>query len=426
MKPKKKSFLKPALLGGRKTITKKFELYNSIGQEEVKIANKVIKSGILSGFKASKGKKFYGGFFVKKFEDNLKNFYGVKYALTFNSWTSGIIASLGALNLRPGDEVITTPWTMSACTTAILHWNAIPVFADIKKESFCIDPMDIKRKISKKTKVILIVDIFGVPCDVNKIKRIVKNKNIKILTDSAQTPYYPIKNKLAGTITDVGGFSLNCHKHINTGEGGIVVSNSRKIAEKVARIRNHAEGVMSLKEDLSNMLGYNFRLGEIEAAIGIEQLKKLKKIIFERNKLFNILAYRLNKLKGLSVPTSKYKYNNYYIFPIVIDKKIIDIDRKKIIELLKAEGIEGLVGGYANLHLLPMFKKKIAYGKKGFPWNKFNNKISYQKDDCPIAEELHNNTFISFQVCLFSFNKKDIENIIKAFNKIWSYLEIQN
>ena len=425
MKLKKKPSLKPALLGGSKTITKKFRAYNSIDEKEVKIATKVIKSGILSGFKASKGKKFYGGFFVKKFEDDLKNFYGVKYALTFNSWTSGIIASLGALNLKPGDEVITTPWTMSACTTAILHWNAIPVFADIKRESFCIDPTDIKRKISKKTKVILIVDIFGVPCDVNEIKNIIKNKNIKILTDSAQTPYYPLKNKLAGTITDVGGFSLNCHKHINTGEGGIVVSNSKLIAEKVARIRNHAEGVVSLKEDLSNMLGYNFRLGEIEAAIGIEQLKKLKKIIFERNKIFSLLANQLNKLKGLNVPTSNYRYNNYYIFPMIIDRKIIDISRKEIIELIKAEGVDGLVGGYANLHLLPMFKKKIAYGKKGFPWNKFNNEISYKKGDCPVAEEFHNKTFISFQVCLFSFNKKDIENIVKAFNKIWSYLKIQ-
>ena len=425
MKYKKNKYSIPALNGGEKIIKKTFKPYNSIGSEEMEAVKKVMKSGKLSQFKAGKGKNFYGGFFVKQFEENLKDFYRVKYAITFNSWTSGLIASLGALGLEPGDEVITTPWTMSACTTAILHWNAIPVFADISKDNFCIDPEDIKKKISKKTKAILVVDIFGVPCDINKIKKIVKNKKIKILADSAQTPYYPIKNKLVGTLADVGGFSLNCHKHINTGEGGIVVSNSKQIAEKVSKIRNHAEGVVTLKENLSNMLGYNFRLGELEAAVGIEQLKKLKKIIFKRTKIFHILAKKLNALKGIHVPTSSYKFNNYYIFPIVIDKKIINISRKKIIQFLKAEGVEGLVEGYANLHLLPMFKKKVAYGNKGFPWNKFNKKISYKKGDCPIAEEFHDYSFISFQVCLFSFNKKDIENIIKAFNKIWSYLKIQ-
>ena len=106
------------------------------------------------------------------------------------------------------------------------------------------------------------------------------------------------------------------------------------------------------------MLGYNFRMGELESAIGIQQLKKLKKIVIKRNRLFSFLAKKLNVLKGINVPTSNYKFNNYYIFPIVIDKKILKKNRDEIIKLLKAEGVEGLVGGYANLHLLPMFRKK--------------------------------------------------------------------
>ncbi len=422
----KRDYSIPALYGGEKVIKKKFEPYISIGKEEASAALKVVNTGKLSQFKASRDKRFYGGFFVKKFEKKLRSFYKVKYAITLNSWTSGLIAALGALELEPGDEVITTPWTMSACAAAILHWNAIPVFADISKETFCIDSESIKKKISKKTKAILIVDIFGVPCDLSSIKKSIGSRKIKILTDSAQTPYYPIKSKLAGTLTDVGGFSLNCHKHINTGEGGIVVTNSKKIADKVFKIRNHAEGVVSEDENLANMLGYNFRLGEIESAIGIEQLKKLKKIILKRNKLFIFLAQELNKLNGINIPTSKFKNNNYYIFPIVIDQKIIKNPRKKIIKLLTAEGIEGLVSGYCNLHLLPMFKKRIAYGKNSFPWKHFNNRISYKKGDCPIAEKLHDETFVAFQVCLFSFRSSDIRNIIKAFRKVWAYLKITN
>ena len=426
MDRKKNKLNIPALNGGKKIIDYKFKPYNTIGKQELFAVNRVVKSGKLSQFKAAKSKQFYGGYFVRKFEDKLAKFYKVKYAITFNSWTSGLIASLGALNIEPGDEVITTPWTMSACTTAILHWNAIPVFADISKDNFCIDPEEIKKKISKKTKVILIVDIFGVPCDISKIKKIVKNKNIKILTDSAQTPYFPISKKLAGTLTDIGGYSLNCHKHINTGEGGFAVTNSKKIAKRVYNIRNHAEGVVGIKDNLSNMIGYNFRLGEIESAIGIEQLKKLKKIIFNRNKLFSYLAKKINALNGINVPTSNYKLNNYYIFPIVINTKILKKNRKEIIRLLEAEGIQGLVGGYANLHLLPMFKKKIAYGKKGFPWNIYNKSIIYKKGECPIAEQLHDESFISFQICLFSLNKKDISKIVKAFYKVWSFLKIQN
>lgn len=426
MKKKINKLNVPALYGGKKVINYKFKAYNTIGREELSSATKVIKTGKLSQFKASRSKNFYGGYYVRKFENKLKKFYNVKYAITFNSWTSGLIASLGALNLEPGDEVITTPWTMSACATAILHWNAIPVFADILPNSFCIDPEEIRKKISKKTKAILIVDIFGVPCDLKKIKKIIINKNIKILTDSAQTPYFPISNKLAGTLSDVGGYSLNCHKHINTGEGGIAVTNNKKIADRIYKIRNHAEGVVNLDDNLSNMLGYNFRMGELEAAIGIEQLKKLKKIVFTRNKLFSYLAKKINVLKGISVPTSNYKLNNYYIFPIVIDKTILKKNRDEIIKLLKAEGIQGLVGGYANLHLLPMFKKKIAYGNSGFPWEKYSKKINYNKDDCPVAEKLHDETFISFQICLFSLNKKDIFRIVKAFYKVWSFLKIQN
>ena len=426
MRKKNNRLIIPALYGGKKIINYRFKPYNTLGKKELSAATNVIKTGKLSQFKAAKSRNFYGGFYVRKFEDNLKKFYNVKYAITFNSWTSGLIASLGALDLEPGDEVITTPWTMSACTTAILHWNAIPVFADISPNNFCIDPEKIKKKISKKTKAILIVDIFGVPCDIKKVQKIIKNKNIKILTDSAQTPYFPIYGKLAGTLSDVGGYSLNCHKHINTGEGGIAVTNSKKIADRIYKIRNHAEGVVNLADNLSNMLGYNFRMGELESAIGIQQLKKLKKIVIKRNKLFSFLAKKLNVLKGINVPTSNYKFNNYYIFPIVIDKKILKKNRNGIIKLLKAEGVEGLVGGYANLHLLPMFRKKIAYGNKGFPWKSFNKKIIYNKGDCPVAEKLHDEAFISFQVCLFSLDKKDILKIAKAFYKVWNFLKIQN
>ena len=125
------------------------------------------------------------------------------------------------------------------------------------------------------------MDIFGISADINEIKKIIKGKNIKVISDSAQSPYFYYGNKLAGTLADIGGFSLNCHKHINTGEGGIVVTNDKKLADRVYKIRNHAEASVDLKDKINNMIGYNFRMGELEAAIGLEQFKKLKNIILK-------------------------------------------------------------------------------------------------------------------------------------------------
>ena len=145
-----------------------FKRYNSIGNKELLAATKVIKKGNLSSFIGAWGNNFYGGEYVRKFEKNCESFFNVKYAVAVNSWTSGLIASVGAIGIEPGDEVILPTWTMSACAMSILHWNAIPVFADIDKETFTIDPKSIVKNISKKTRAILAVDIFGHPHNFSK------------------------------------------------------------------------------------------------------------------------------------------------------------------------------------------------------------------------------------------------------------------
>ena len=171
---------------------KKFKLFSTIGKEEIKITNQVLKSGILSGFIANPN-KLEGGKFNKIFEKNLSKFYNTKYAILVNSWTSGLIACVGALDINPGDEIIVSPWTMSATATAILHWNAIPVFADIDPKNFCIDPKSVKKLITKRTKAIITIDIFGHPSNVLELKKIVKGKNIKIIADLLNHPIHFIE-----------------------------------------------------------------------------------------------------------------------------------------------------------------------------------------------------------------------------------------
>ena len=403
----------------------KFKTFNNIDLKEFQAAKKVIKSGILSGFVASNSKEFNGGKYVQKFERKLEKFYGVKYAITLNSWTSGLIAAIGALNIEPGDEIIVSPWTMSATATAIIHWNAIPVFVDIDKYDYCIDVNKVKKLITAKTKAIIVVDIFGKPADINSLKKIVKKKKISIISDSAQTPYSFLKNKLAGTNADIGGYSLNCHKHIQTGEGGIIVTNNDKFAKRIRLIRNHGEAVienMKIK-DINNIIGYNFRMGELEAAIGIEQLKKLKKIIKKKISEANYIIKGLSKIEGLNLPqVSRNFSHSFYSLPIRLNLEKINFTRSALVKELKRNGLEGFVEGYTNLHRLPIYQKKIAYGKKGFPWNFIKRKINYKKGICPVAEELHDRSFLNFAICKYHLNQKNLKFIVNTFKTAWKKL----
>ena len=164
-----------ALTGGEKVIKKQFEKYNSIGAEEVSAATEVIQSGVLSQFIGRWGPDFDGGPKVKEFERDCEKYFNVKHAITVNSWTSGLVVAVGALGISPGDEVIVSPWTMCATATAILHWNAIPVFADIDPETYCLDPESIEKNISPYTKAIISVDIGGHPADTDVIMDWLKN-----------------------------------------------------------------------------------------------------------------------------------------------------------------------------------------------------------------------------------------------------------
>lgn len=399
----------------------KLKRYNSIGKEELNSAVKVLKLGILSDFIGAKGRNFNGGKYVQKFEKQIQSYFNVKYAISVNSWTSGLICAIGAINPSPGDEIICTPWTMCACATAILHWNCIPVFADINKTTFNYNLNDLKKKINKKTIAIIAVDIFGQSEDLDGIKKIIKNKKIKIISDAAQAIGSKYRKKYSGTLSDIGGFSFNYHKHINTGEGGMIVTNNKNLAYRCKLIRNHGEAVVTQKDkNISNILGYNFRLGEIEAAIGIEQLKKLKKIIRFRQKLAETLIQEIKDLEGIQTPIiNKGCTHVYYVIPFILDMKKFKYKRNKIIKFLESENITGLVEGYTNLHLLPVFKNKIAYGKKGFPWSSFNKKIKYKKGLCKNAEELHDKNFFYLALCSYDYKISDMKSYAHKFKKVW-------
>lgn len=417
-----------ALLGGPKLINKAFSRYNPLGLEEVEAAKKVVESGVLSQFLGSWDPDFFGGPKVQEFERNCESYFGVKHAVTFNSWTSGLVAAVGAIGIEPGDEVIVSPWTMAASATAILHWNAIPVFADIEPETFCLDLASVERNISPYTRAIMSVDIAGHSADMDALRKLADKYKLKIISDTAQAPAARYKGKFAGALADIGGYSLNYHKHIHTGEGGIAVTDDDDLADRLRLIRNHAEVVVGDKgvTNLSNMIGHNFRLGEIECAMGIEQLKKLDAMVRSRQHIAKKLDGGLAGLKGLRTPAVKAECTHvYYVYAMTLDISAIGVSRKKIHQALVAEGVPALASSYQNLHLLPMYQKKIAYGSKGFPWTSdiCQREVDYSKGICPVAEDLHEVSFLGFGICSYEFKDDEVDLIIEAFHKVWRNLD---
>ncbi len=417
-----------ALHGGPKTIARPLARYNPLGAEEVAAAKAVVESGILSQYYGRWCADFYGGPKVREFESACAAKFGMQRAVTVNSWTSGLIAAVGAIGIEPGDEVITSPWTMCATATSILHWNAIPVFADIEPDTFCLDPRSVEANITPHTRAILSVDIAGQSADMDALRSLARKHNLKLISDCAQAPGALYHGQPAGTLADVGGFSLNYHKHIHTGEGGILVTNDHEIAERLCLIRNHAEAVVGDKgvTDLSNMIGHNFRLGEIECAIGIEQLKKLDRQIASRQRAAARLTAGLSTLPGLQTPVTRAGCTHvYYMYQMILDLPRLGVSRQKIFEALKAEGVEGLGIAFANIHRLPVFQQKIAYGRRGFPWSSdiCRRDVSYAKGICPVAERLQDETYLGFQACMHTLTDAEVDLIVAAFHKVWENLD---
>lgn len=418
---------KLALFGGNQSISKPFKRYNPIGSEELFAVKDVMESGVLSKFLGAWHEDFYGGPKVQEFEKRAAEYFNVEYAVTVNSWTSGLIAAVGSIGLEPGDEVITTPWTMSATATAILHWNAIPVFADIDPNTYNLDVSSIRKNISPFTKAIVVADIFGQSADMDEIMKLADEYGLIVISDTAQSPGATYKNNFAGTLAHVGGYSLNYHKHIHTGEGGILVTNDREIAENLQLIRNHAEVVVEGKgvSNISNMIGYNFRLGEIECAIGIEQLKKLESLVSSRQDIADKLTDGLSDLPGLQTPiTGKNRNHVYYVYAMQVDTNLLGVSRSQICDALLAEGIP-ISRSYQNIHLLPVYQNKIAFGSRGFPWSSeiCRRDIDYQKGICPIAEKLNDEMYIGLGLCNYELEEDDINNIIAGFKKVWSNID---
>lgn len=424
---------KLALLGGDPVRAAPFPAYKVIGDEEKAAVNAVMDSGILSRFLGTWHPDFFGGPEVQAFEKEWAAVSGTKHAISVNSCTSGLYAAVGAVGAGPGDEVICSPYTMIASATAAIAFNAVPVFADIDPETYCISAATIAPRITSRTKAIIVVHIFGQAADMDPIMALAARHGIKVIEDCAQAPFGTYKGRPVGGLGDIGVFSLNYHKHIHTGEGGMCTTNDDDLAERLQLIRNHAEAVVEKKgvKNLVNMIGFNFRLGEIEAAIGRAQLRKGPGLIQDRQRNVKHLEAKLAGVPGLSMPKVGPAGDHvYYVHTLSYDAKATGVSRATFVQAVKAELAptalrehEGVLvsAGYTRpIYLAAMYRELVGYGDVGCPFKcpHYTGKVDYGEGLCPNAEDAHFNRVILHELIRPPMTTADLDDVAHAFHKV--------
>ena len=414
---------KLAINGGEPVRKTPFPVYVTIGNEEKRAVMEVLDSTVLSKYLGTWSPDFYGGPKVRQLEQNWAQYFGIKHAVSVNSATSGLYAAVGAVGVGPGDEVIVSPYTMTASATAALVYGAIPVFADIDPQIFCLSPESIEKCITPDTKAIIVVDLFGHPADMDEIMEIARDHDLVVIEDAAQAPGAKYNGRYAGTLADIGVYSLNYHKTIHCGEGGVVVTENDDFAERLQLIRNHAEVVVKNKgvKNLVNMIGFNYRMTEIEAAIAIEQLKKLEKLLIPRIKAAEYLTRHLSEFQGIVSPHVRSDVRHgYYVYPIIYHAEKVGIPREKFVAALNAEGIPMGEGYVEPLYLEPCYQLKIAFGKDGFPFTypKYKGNVSYSPGICPVTEKMYYEELMLTNICQANITQLDLDDFIAGFQKV--------
>jgi dTDP-4-amino-4,6-dideoxygalactose transaminase len=428
---------KLAINGGEKLRSKAFPAYRTMGREEEEAVLAVLESGVLSRFLGTWHEDFYGGPQVRTLEAEWADYFGVKHAIAVNSATSGLYCAVGASGVGPGDEVIVSPYTMTASVSAALVYNAIPVFADIEEDYFCLDPESVAKKITPHSKAIVVVDIFGQPYDADRINALAREHGLTVIEDAAQAPGARYQGKFAGTLGDIGVYSLNYHKHIHSGEGGMVVTDNDELAERVRLIRNHAEAVVEGMNysHLVNMLGFNFRMTEIEAAIAREQLKKLERLVEQRRENIAYLEDKFQEIPFIECcPVRPQCTHVYYVHPLKY-QGIDAVSRDRWVEAVKAElpalelrereGVKIGSGYVKPLYLQPLFQQRILFGEQGCPFTcpHYEGNADYGLGLCPVCERMYYQELITHELMRPPMSREDLTDVVRAFLKVSRHID---
>jgi perosamine synthetase len=392
---------KLAIKGG-KPIRKNYLSYGHqwIDDKDISAVINVLKSDFIT-----QGPK------VNEFEKAVAKYCNAKYAVAFSSGTTALHGATFVSGIKKGDEAITTPITFVASGNCIIYLNGKVKFADIKKDTYNINSIEISKKITKKTKVLIPVDYAGQPCDLDEINNIAKEKNLTIIEDASHAIGAEYKGKKIGGLTDLTIFSFHPVKHITTGEGGMVLTNNEEFYEKLLMFRTHGI-TKDPKKMIKNegdwyyemqILGHNYRLTDIQCALGLSQFNKLDKFIKRRKEIVKKYNKAFEEIDEVITPYEKPDVkSSYHLYTIQFKLEELKKGRKQIYNALRAENI-GVHVHYIPLHLQPFYKEKFAY-KEG----DFVNAENYYKRvlTLPIFPKMSDN---------------DVEDVINAVNKVIAY-----
>jgi len=412
--------MKLAINGGKPVREKKMHAFPVVDKGDILSTMESFYDNSFSGFRAG---TYEGGPRVKSFESTVKNSLGSDYAVAFDTWSNGIVASMMAIGLEPGDEVIITPYTMTSCATSILSCGAIPVFADVCEDSGCLDPADVRKKITNKTRAIFVVHLFGIPANMTEIMKIADEFDLFVFEDCAQSPMAKFENKFVGTIGDIGGFSFTESKHVMSGEGGIAITNNGKINNGLRVIRNHGEVLSTdFSEEKSyadqvygsGLIGYNFRITEPIAALAESQWKKLEHIISNKVKMANFLMERLSQFPFIDTLQPKYEHSPaWYQLPLRYNENHTGVSREKFVSALNAEGLN-----FSQGYVCPLYYQSIYRSNKHWVLRNFAPEKDYSDCACPVVESLWRKKLIATLDIRSPYTMEDMQDIVNAFEKI--------
>ncbi|WP_010097569.1 UDP-4-amino-4,6-dideoxy-N-acetyl-beta-L-altrosamine transaminase [Ornithinibacillus scapharcae] len=350
---------------------------------------------------------------INRFEKSVSEYVGAKYSVAFSSGTAALHAACFAAGIETGDEVITTPMTFAATSNSVLYCGGKPVFVDIDPQTYLISPEQVANHINAKTKAIITVDYTGGPADYNEIMKLAKEHDLIVIDDAAHALGSTYKGEKIGAISDMTMFSFHPVKHITTGEGGVITTNNKAYYDKLILFRNHGitrdPRLLSLSHGPwyyeMQTLGYNYRMTDIQAALGLSQLNRLDAFLLKRKTIANEYTKAFQSIKSVRVPMNLGdRESSWHLYVLRLDLTKLRVDRGTIYLALTEENIG------VNVHYIPVY------------YHPYYRKLGYQKGLCPNAEKLYE-TIITLP--LFpSMSQRDVDDVISAVQKVLGYYEV--
>jgi perosamine synthetase len=375
---------------------------------------------------------FLGGPNVRHFAAEFADMCGCRFAVPINAATSGLSVALAAAGVGAGDEVIVPAISFSATGSAVLLFDSIPVFVDVDPRTFCVDPAAVEAAITPRTKAILPVHLLGNACDMQALLDIAGRHGLRIIEDCAQAPGVRWRGRHVGTIGDAGVFSFQQSKNIMTGEGGMIVTDDAEIARTARLILNHGETIMEdhhSDAELANVVGCNFRMPELCAALGRAQLRKLDTVNEWRNRNYRFLVDRLAHIPGLKAPYVPQDVDYVcHLAAFLYDAEKTGLARDLFIAAIRAEGVPMGTGYVRTMYENPTFLRRIAFGGGGAPWNAGPepSSVTYAKGQCPVSESLLYEKFLWMYHVAHPSTEADMEDVAGAIEKVLGQVDVLN